>query len=86
MLVHILGNNGASVHESCNRYRIFVFSFSNFRLLYSTYIFRQEFNTNQKTSPFIYEGCDIENQKMVGGYTDFAKKVKETYKMSVPLD
>jgi hypothetical protein len=48
--------------------------------------FLQEFDTTQKTSPFIYEGCDIENQKMVGGYTDFAKKVKETYKMSVPLD
>ncbi|KAI8364397.1 hypothetical protein BD560DRAFT_448448 [Blakeslea trispora] len=47
---------------------------------------QQEFNTSHKTSPFIYEGCDLENQKVIGGYTDFAKRVKETYKLNVPLD
>ncbi|OBZ81338.1 hypothetical protein A0J61_10613 [Choanephora cucurbitarum] len=47
---------------------------------------QQEFNTSHRTSPFIYEGCDLENQKVIGGYTDFAKRVKETYKLNVPLD
>ncbi|KAI9355756.1 hypothetical protein BD770DRAFT_473459 [Pilaira anomala] len=47
---------------------------------------QQEFNTGHRTSPFIYEGCDIENQKLVGGYTDFAQKIKATYKMNVPMD
>lgn len=47
---------------------------------------QQEFKTNQKSSPFIYEGCDSNNLKHVGGYTDFAQKVKATYKMNVPMD
>ncbi|KAI7906801.1 uncharacterized protein BX663DRAFT_497613 [Cokeromyces recurvatus] len=47
---------------------------------------QKEFNTNQTSSPFIYEGCDLENQKLIGGYTDFAKKVRTNYKISVPLD
>ncbi|KAI8367208.1 hypothetical protein EDC96DRAFT_507294 [Choanephora cucurbitarum] len=47
---------------------------------------QQEFNTSHRTSPFIYEGCDLENQKMIGGYTDFAKRIKATYKLNVPLD
>ncbi|CAO3656406.1 unnamed protein product [Mucor fragilis] len=47
---------------------------------------QQEFKTNQRTSPFIYEGCDLQNQQLIGGYTDFAKRAKETYKMSVPMD
>ncbi|KAG2207513.1 uncharacterized protein EV154DRAFT_150541 [Mucor mucedo] len=42
---------------------------------------QQEFETNHGTSPFIYEGCDINNQNMIGGYTDFAEKIKATYKM-----
>ena len=49
-------------------------------------ILSKEFNTSHRTSPFIYEGCDLENQKVIGGYTDFAKRVKETYKLNVPLD
>ncbi|KAI8986510.1 hypothetical protein BDB01DRAFT_849557 [Pilobolus umbonatus] len=47
---------------------------------------QKEFNTTHRTSPFIYEGCDISNQTVIGGYTDFAKRVKSTHKMNVPLD
>ncbi|KAL1931253.1 hypothetical protein VTP01DRAFT_10390 [Rhizomucor pusillus] len=47
---------------------------------------QEEFKTKHTTSPFIYEGCVAGQQTFVGGYTDFAKKVKETYKMNVPLD
>ncbi|KAG2233684.1 hypothetical protein BDF21DRAFT_406207 [Thamnidium elegans] len=44
---------------------------------------QQEFNTSHRTSPFIYEGCDVNNQKLIGGYTDFSQKIKATYKLSV---
>lgn len=47
---------------------------------------QEEFKTNQRTSPFIYEGCDSNDLKLVGGYSDFAHRVKATYKMNVPLD
>ncbi|CAO3629753.1 unnamed protein product [Mucor hiemalis] len=47
---------------------------------------QEEFKTNQKTSPFIYEGCDSNDLTLVGGYSDFAHRVKATYKMNVPLD
>ncbi|KAI8972024.1 hypothetical protein BDF20DRAFT_915762 [Mycotypha africana] len=48
---------------------------------------QQEFATDHKTSPFIYEGCSTENQTLIGGYTDFAKRVKETYRLNnIPLD
>ncbi|ORE10012.1 hypothetical protein BCV72DRAFT_222327 [Rhizopus microsporus var. microsporus] len=47
---------------------------------------QQEFKTTQSTSPFIYEGCDSDQLKLIGGYSDFAKKIKSAYKMNVPLD
>ncbi|KAG0170782.1 hypothetical protein DFQ28_001695 [Apophysomyces sp. BC1034] len=47
---------------------------------------QQAFGTSHRTSPFIYEGCSTDRQNLVGGYTDFAKRIKETYKMNVPLD
>ncbi|KAI7877937.1 hypothetical protein K492DRAFT_171327 [Lichtheimia hyalospora FSU 10163] len=47
---------------------------------------QDEFDTRHRTSPFIYEGCDPSQQKLVGGYSEFAKKIKETYKMNLPLD
>ncbi|KAI8139536.1 hypothetical protein BJV82DRAFT_672508 [Fennellomyces sp. T-0311] len=47
---------------------------------------QEEFANSHKTSPFIYEGCVAGQQKFVGGYSDFAKAIKTTYKMSIPLD
>ncbi|ORX51704.1 hypothetical protein DM01DRAFT_1408642 [Hesseltinella vesiculosa] len=47
---------------------------------------RKNFSTDHRTSPFIYEGCGSENQKVIGGYTDFARILKATYKMNVPRD
>ncbi|KAG0763571.1 hypothetical protein G6F60_007498 [Rhizopus arrhizus] len=47
---------------------------------------QNEFKTSQRTSPFIYEGCDSNQMELIGGYTDFAKKIKSVYKMNVPLD
>ncbi|KAI9255461.1 hypothetical protein BY458DRAFT_520065, partial [Sporodiniella umbellata] len=47
---------------------------------------QKEFNTTHKTSPFIYQGCDSNQMEAVGGYTDFAKLIKKTYKINVPMD
>ncbi|CAO3696019.1 unnamed protein product [Rhizopus stolonifer] len=47
---------------------------------------QEEFNTTHKTSPFIYQGCDSNQMEMIGGYTDFAKMIKNIYKMNVPMD
>ncbi|KAI8089956.1 uncharacterized protein BX664DRAFT_334309 [Halteromyces radiatus] len=47
---------------------------------------QKEFDTTHRTSPFIYEGCSAGNQKVVGGYTDFAKLIKTNYQMIVPMD
>ncbi|KAI8391257.1 uncharacterized protein BYT42DRAFT_556191 [Radiomyces spectabilis] len=47
---------------------------------------QEEFKSQHSTSPFIYEGCNINEQAFVGGYSDFAKRLKEVYKMNVPMD
>ncbi|ORZ22393.1 hypothetical protein BCR42DRAFT_487957 [Absidia repens] len=47
---------------------------------------RKEFNTQHRTSPFIYEGCSAGQQNVVGGYSEFAKLIKATYKVNVPRD
>ncbi|CAO3618353.1 unnamed protein product [Cunninghamella blakesleeana] len=47
---------------------------------------RKEFATQHRTSPFIYEGCHAGSQKVVGGYSDFAKIIKDNYKLNVPRD
>ncbi|GAB5587547.1 hypothetical protein Unana1_02447 [Umbelopsis nana] len=41
---------------------------------------------NHSTSPFIYEGCSGNDLKFVGGYSDFARLVRDRHRMSVPLD
>ncbi|CAO3660329.1 unnamed protein product [Umbelopsis ramanniana] len=38
------------------------------------------------TSPFIYEGCSGNELKLVGGYSDFARLVRDRHSISVPLD
>ncbi|KAG1500868.1 hypothetical protein G6F46_003999 [Rhizopus delemar] len=47
---------------------------------------QNEFNTSQRTSPFIYEGCDSNQMELIGGYTDFAKKIKNVNKVYVDPD
>ncbi|KAI8074475.1 hypothetical protein BC940DRAFT_288331 [Gongronella butleri] len=47
---------------------------------------RKSFDTDHRTSPFIYEGCASENQRVVGGYSEFARHIKANYKLNVPMD
>ncbi|SAM04862.1 hypothetical protein [Absidia glauca] len=47
---------------------------------------RKEFNTQHRTSPFIYEGCSAGEQNVIGGYSDFATILKANYKMNVPMN